>query len=363
MATITQHQTFTEDTDLMTPEYARELAIVSKEMERPPYWFPDDTERLRKATALVAQGKVQYSTFGDYEVTGSKGTNYIIQQDTRECPCPQGQKAKTKWCYHLIATVIHPEVTARVGTPEPSLFPTPKTVDERLAQTPQDGPGQAITPQPDQGDIATLATPVAPTQEGKKAMTMATAPANDAHTPTPELPQTLDAEQLTTYRHTIVRQLAVLGLKPQDKHAFEDAIMEQVGLVLAPENFPLITSRLSEVITSRAQAAPRPVPDEYLVDIKGKKHILFTGLLAMAHEHGLLTLNADFISVTPELALARATATFADGRSFTEAGDATPANVGPQVKPHFARMALTRAKARCLRDALNVHAVSAEEVE
>jgi len=45
-----------------------------------------------------------------------------------------------------------------------------------------------------------------------------------------------------------------------------------------------------------------------------------------------------------------------------ECADATPTNVGAKVKAHFARMALTRAKARGLRDALNIAMCSVEEM-
>ena len=37
----------------------------------------------------------------------------------------------------------------------------------------------------------------------------------------------------------------------------------------------------------------------------------------------------------PELAIAVATATFADGRVFTESADATPANAGARIRVHF----------------------------
>jgi hypothetical protein len=83
----------------------------------------------------------------------------------------------------------------------------------------------------------------------------------------------------------------------------------------------------------------------------------------MAHEQGLVSLKVRFISVTPELALCEATATFRDGREFSECADATPANVGPTVKAHYPRIAATRAKARALRDSLNIGICSVEELE
>lgn len=145
VAEITEHEN-----DLMTPEFDRELAIVSQEMQRPPFWFPDDTERLRKATALVAQGNVAARYDGTYDVKGSKGHTYTCAS---ECPCPQGQKGKSKWCYHLIATVIQKEVEARLGG-QASLFAPPKTIGERLAQQPQEIPMATTTtdtfiPEPD----------------------------------------------------------------------------------------------------------------------------------------------------------------------------------------------------------------------
>lgn len=106
---------------------------------------------------------------------------------------------------------------------------------------------------------------------------------------------------------------------------------------------------------------PRVRP-EFIVMIQGKQFVQFAGLLALAHDSGLHALDAQFIAVTPGLATARATATFDDGRTFTECGDATPDNVRKNIAPHFARMALTRAKARCLRDALNIGMVAVEEL-
>jgi len=105
------------------------------------------------------------------------------------------------------------------------------------------------------------------------------------------------------------------------------------------------------------------IPPQYIQLIHGKPFVRYAGLLAMAHERGLQKLEATFISVTDALAVAQATATFTDGRHFTESGDATPDNVHFDVRPPFARLALTRAKARALRDALNISMCSVEELQ
>jgi len=101
----------------------------------------------------------------------------------------------------------------------------------------------------------------------------------------------------------------------------------------------------------------------HIVFLHGKPFVQYAGLLALAHERGLVSLKARFISVTAELALAEAEAVFQDGRTFAECADSTPANVGATVRPAFARMALTRSKARCLRDALNIGICALEELE
>jgi hypothetical protein len=114
----------------------------------------------------------------------------------------------------------------------------------------------------------------------------------------------------------------------------------------------------------QAQRGKAPtIPVEFVTVIHGKEFVQFAGLLAMAHAQGLTSLTAELVSITPELATARATATFADGRVFAEAADATPDNVNAGVKKHFARCALTRAKSRALRDALNIGMVALEEVD
>jgi hypothetical protein len=105
------------------------------------------------------------------------------------------------------------------------------------------------------------------------------------------------------------------------------------------------------------------IPAQYIQIIHGKPFVRYAGLLAMAHERGLQKLEATFVSVTDAMAVAQATASFQDGRRFVESGDATPENVHFGVRPHFARLALTRAKARALRDALNIGICAVEELE
>jgi hypothetical protein len=96
------------------------------------------------------------------------------------------------------------------------------------------------------------------------------------------------------------------------------------------------------------EPVPASIPAQHIIYLHGKPFIRYAGLLAMAHEWGLVSLKARFISATDALALAEAEAIFPDGRTYSECADSTPGNVPPHIRPHFPRMALTRAKARCL---------------
>jgi hypothetical protein len=126
-------------------------------------------------------------------------------------------------------------------------------------------------------------------------------------------------------------------------------------------NRPALPQTAPTALPEPGDAALR-IPAQFITHLHGKAFVQFGGLLAMAHEHGLRSLSARFITVAADLATAEATAVFEDGRRFTECGDASPDNVGAHIRPHFARMALTRAKARALRDALNIGMCSVEEL-
>jgi hypothetical protein len=104
------------------------------------------------------------------------------------------------------------------------------------------------------------------------------------------------------------------------------------------------------------------IPPQYVVTIQGKPFVKFAGLLQLAHEQGLVSLTATWTFNSDELSLAHAVATFSDGRRFEESGDAAPSSVSKKVAMHFRRVALTRAKARVLRDALGLDMVAVEEL-
>lgn len=142
------------------------------------------------------------------------------------------------------------------------------------------------------------------------------------------------------------------------KHRIAVALLKRTQEALARASEPPVTD-----LPPAEDLAPAGLDRRFLTHLHGKAFVRYAGLLALAHERGLVKLEARIEFHSDSLVLASATATFSDGRVFTEWADATPANVGAQVRPHWVRMALTRAKARCLRDGLNISLCALEELD
>jgi hypothetical protein len=116
--------------------------------------------------------------------------------------------------------------------------------------------------------------------------------------------------------------------------------------------------------------APRPkqaditVNPDQIINRQGKDFVLYAGLLDAAHRAGLQGISTSLVKYPgtgSEGAIVHATAHFPWG-SFDGIGDADPSNVSRNIAPHLTRMAETRAKARALRDALNIGMVAMEEM-
>jgi len=100
--------------------------------------------------------------------------------------------------------------------------------------------------------------------------------------------------------------------------------------------------------------------------VGSKDVVLYAGLLSQAHEEGLARVRTSILQIPTEengrLAIIKAEVETAKGL-FEAVGDACPENVDEFLAPHLIRVAETRAKARALRDAVNVGVASFEELD
>jgi hypothetical protein len=105
--------------------------------------------------------------------------------------------------------------------------------------------------------------------------------------------------------------------------------------------------------------------EEYMIERGGRRFVLYAGLLEEAHARGLRSIETELLQVphaeNGEVAIARAVVRTEEGK-FSGIGDASPGNVSRAIAPHIIRMAETRAKARALRDAINVGVTALEEL-
>ena len=104
---------------------------------------------------------------------------------------------------------------------------------------------------------------------------------------------------------------------------------------------------------------------EFIVNRQGKDFVLYAGLLDQAHREGLKRITTKLVQAPLDdnghLAICYAEVETEKG-VFSGLGDASPDNVGRMIAGHIVRMAETRAKARALRDAINVGVTALEEL-
>lgn len=113
---------------------------------------------------------------------------------------------------------------------------------------------------------------------------------------------------------------------------------------------------------------------EHVVVRDGKSFVLYAGLLDLAHRTGLIGITTEVVAIPDAsndwTAVVRAVATrlvrevggSARTEVYTGIGDANESNTNRVIAPHRIRLAETRAKARALRDMVNVGVASLEEL-
>lgn len=123
----------------------------------------------------------------------------------------------------------------------------------------------------------------------------------------------------------------------------------------------------NEILEAQILDRRKPKLDErFIKQVEGKDFALYVGLLDLAHQKNLTSMEVDLLQIPAKenehTAICRATGKTANGGLFIDVGDANPQNCNSKVAKHIIRMASTRAKARCLRDMTNIGMTCLEEL-
>ena len=107
------------------------------------------------------------------------------------------------------------------------------------------------------------------------------------------------------------------------------------------------------------------IKDKHGRVVETKEVVTYAGLLNRAHQEGLKSIRTRLVqtpSAANEMTAISLAEVVTDKGVFRDYGDANPGNVTGRIVPHIIRMAVTRAKARALRDAINVGVIALEEL-
>ena len=129
--------------------------------------------------------------------------------------------------------------------------------------------------------------------------------------------------------------------------------------------FNAVPKREVEGATFLEKQVPR-LDERWITKIEGKEFVKYPGLLDLAHQHGLSSIEVDIIQMPTKdngnFAVCRATVMSKIGETFIDVGDANPGNCSSKVSKHLLRMASTRSIARALRSYTNVGMTALEEL-
>ncbi|MBI4640247.1 MAG: hypothetical protein HY731_06105 [Candidatus Tectomicrobia bacterium] len=111
------------------------------------------------------------------------------------------------------------------------------------------------------------------------------------------------------------------------------ALREQQGAQAEPPDDDSPPVPEAELATTPAFSAA-DLLKPWIVEIYGQKFVRFARLLQLAHTQGLKSLSVKPLHVTNQFAVAEAMVEMADGRTFSELGDATPGNANKNDDDH-----------------------------
>jgi hypothetical protein len=105
------------------------------------------------------------------------------------------------------------------------------------------------------------------------------------------------------------------------------------------------------------------IPKEFVTKLQGKEYITHEGLLLMAHNKGLKSIDTDMVNVFEDGTIVfKTVVTDSEGNFFTGYGDANDDNVNKMIAKHKIRMAETRSINRALRLMTGIGMCSVDEL-